>query len=376
MEQKIITAEKNFAAFDNWLDENSVRCLFLVCDSSIAFLTEIDSHLKELEKKIKIVRFDDFRPNPEYESVVKGVKAFREAGADAVAAIGGGSAMDTAKCIRLYSNMEGNGEEGSFLKQEINPSGIPFLAVPTTAGTGSEATRFAVIYYEGKKQSVAHVSCIPATVMLDKNVLKTLPEYQKKSTMMDALCHAIESFWSVNSTDESKVYSRKAIEQIMLYMNGYLQNTPEGNFGMLQAANTAGKAINITQTTAGHAMCYKVTSLFGVAHGHAAILCDRILFPWMLRNTDKCIDKRGEVYLKGIFDDIAAAMGCTSREKAAEKLEDIFEALGLDVPEADESQFEELKVSVNPVRLKNHPIKLDEETIDELYHKILRIKRG
>ena len=140
---------------------------------------------------------------------------------------------------------------------------------------------------------------------------------------------------------------------------------------MLRAANTAGKAINITQTTAGHAMFYKVTSLFGSAHGHAAILCDRVLFSWMLENTDKCIEPRGEEYLKKTLDEIGVAMGCDDAKSGAEKLVEIFNTLGLQVPTASETQFEELKTSVNPVRLKNHPIALNVETIDELYRKIL-----
>ena len=79
----------------------------------------------------------------------------------------------------------------------------------------------------------------------------------------------------------------------------------------------AGKAINITQTTAGHAMCYKITSLFGCAHGHAAMLCDRILYPWMTENTDKCIDPRGEAYLKQILDEIGQALGCENAKTGA-----------------------------------------------------------
>ena len=140
---------------------------------------------------------------------------------------------------------------------------------------------------------------------------------------------------------------------------------------MLLAANTAGKAINITQTTAGHAMCYKITSLFRCAHVHAAILCDRILFPWMLTNTHLCIDPRGEGFLKDIFNQIAGAMGCDTPEEAADKLNDIFTKLGFEIPSATEEQFAILKSSVNPVRMKNHPVKLDPETIDPLYQQII-----
>lgn len=368
MEQKIITPDQNYKGIDEWAEGK--KKIFLVCDDSIRFLPGIREKLGEI--RIPVVQFTDFQPNPLYESVVKGVELFNTEKCDSIMAIGGGSAMDVAKCIKLYSGLPGDGGGGSWLNKEAVPNEAPFLAMPTTAGTGSEATRYAVIYYNGAKQSITSEYFIPGTVLMDPNALKTLPVYQKKSTMCDALCHAIESFWSVNSTDESRKYSKAAIEGVLANMEGYLNNTEEGNKGMLLAAHMAGRAINIAQTTAGHAMCYKITSLFRVAHGHAAILCDRVLFPWMLKNTGGCIDARGEEYLKNVFVEIAGAMGCATAEQAAEKLNDIFERLGLEVPAASPGQYEELKKSVNPVRLKNHPVKLDADTIDALYHEILR----
>ena len=367
MVQKIIT---NYEDIDQWISEKKIKRVFLVCDSSMPFL-KVKDYFEELEQRIPVIRFDKFQPNPLYESVVDGVKLFREKDCDSIIAIGGGSALDVAKCIKLYSNLPGDGADGMWLKADIVPNDIPFLAMPTTAGTGSEATRYAVIYYEGAKQSITSESFIPSVVLMDSSALETLPMYQKKATMCDALCHAIESFWSVNSTEESKTFSKKAIEIIVANMDGYLANDDEANANMLITANAAGKAINITQTTAGHAMCYKVTSLFGCAHGHAAILCDRVLFPWMTENTDKCVDSRGEEYLKKVLDEIGQALGCADGHSGAERLVEIFDKLELDIPAATELQFEELKKSVNPVRLKNHPIALEEETIDMLYHKIL-----
>lgn len=372
MEQRIITARNNYIEFDQWIQENGCKKILMVCDGSIWHMDGFNKHLEEVEKTgVQMIGFRDFQPNPLYESVVKGVELFREEQCDSIMAVGGGSAMDVAKCIKLYSSCAGYGAEGSWLNAEIVPNNIPFIAMPTTAGTGSEATRYAVIYYNDAKQSITSDSFIPATVLMDSNALKTLPLYQKKSTMMDALCHAIESFWSVNSTDQSKEYSRAAIKGVLENMHGYLANTEEGNAGMLKAAHTAGQAINITQTTAGHAMCYKITSLFRSAHGHAAILCDRVLFPWMVENTDKCIDPRGEEYLRATLDEIGQAMGCEDAKAGAEKLKSIFDSLGLEVPSATAEQFEVLKNSVNPVRLKNHPIALDVGTIDALYHEVL-----
>lgn len=372
MEQRITTPGENYKGFDDWIKESGCKKILLVCDGSIWYQKEFNAHLEEIDKLgVEMIGFRDFQPNPLYENVQDGVKLYREEQCDAIIAVGGGSAMDVAKCIKLYANLPGDGENGSWLTAEYVPNDIPFLAMPTTAGTGSEATRYAVIYYDGKKQSVTSESFIPDTVLMDPNCLITLPPYQKKATMMDALCHAIESFWSVNSTEKSKEYSKAAIQGVMANMDGYLANTEEGRAGMLRAANMAGKAINITQTTAGHAMCYKITSLFKSAHGHAAALCDRVLFPWMVENTDMCIDPRGEEYLKKILDEIGQAMGCKNAKSGADKFASIFEKLELEVPAATAAQFEELKTSVNPVRLKNHPVALDVETIDFLYHKIL-----
>lgn len=373
MNQEILTASADYRELDGWFHKNDIKKFLLVCDSSLQFL-QIKNYFDKLTDRtgIQVVRFDDFQPNPLYESVVRGVELLHRKNCRAIIAVGGGSAMDVAKCIKLYSNMEPDdgSEERNYLKQDIVPNDILLLAIPTTAGTGSEATRFAVIYYNDAKQSVTDYSIIPTTVLLDSSALKTLPLYQKKSTMMDALCHAIESYWSVNSTDESKEYSRAAIQTILSNMDGYLSNEESANAAMLIAANTSGKAINITQTTAGHAMCYKITGLYGIAHGHAAALVDVKLFPWMVNNIGKCIDLRGEDYLKATFEQIADAMGCNSVTEATEKLQAIYDSLCLKRPEPTDEDYEILKTSVNPVRLKNNPVGLDVDTINELYHKI------
>ncbi len=369
MEQKIITAKKNYRQLDEWL--LGTKHPLLVCDpASIRFQPTFYTHIHTIHD-LDWAEFRDFQPNPSYESVEKGVKLFREEKCDAILAVGGGSAIDVAKCIKLFARMEPG---VCYLDQEIVPNDIPFLVMPTTAGTGSESTRYAVIYKDGVKQSVTHESAIPGTVLFDPDCLRSLPAYQKKATMMDALSHALESFWSVNSTEESKAYSREAIREILTHADGYLLGRDECSEAMLRAANTAGKAINITQTTAGHAMCYKVTTLFGIAHGHATALCNRVLFPWMITNADKCTDPRGSIYLQKTLKEIAEAMDCDSALAAANLYQELFDSLELEIPEATEEQFELLKTSVNAERLKNHPIRLTDEDIDQLYHMILKTK--
>ncbi len=180
----IITSEDNYKGLDEWLKDK--KKVLLVCGNSIKHLEGFSRKIDEIT--VPMVRFTDFQPNPCYESVVEGVKRYREEDCDSIIAVGGGSAMDVAKCIKLYAYLPGDGANGTWLKAKLLHNNIPFLAMPTTAGTGSEATRYAVIYYDGIKQSVTSENCIPEVVLMDPNSLKTLPLYQKKATLCDDLC--------------------------------------------------------------------------------------------------------------------------------------------------------------------------------------------
>ena len=141
---------------------------------------------------------------------------------------------------------------------------------------------------------------------------------------------------------------------------------------MLKAANLAGKAINITQTTAGHAMSYKLTSLYGIAHGHAVAICMVKLFPYMVTHSFSCIDSRGEEYLKICFDELARIMDCENVIDAIKKFTQMVKELNFKIPLTQDEDYIILKKSVNSVRLRNNPVQLDEQAIDALYHEILR----
>lgn len=364
MQYEIFITDSYKPLDDLFLKENGR--VFLVCDDSYRFLG-IGKYIDSFDN---IIKFSDFLPNPDYESVKKAVEIFRHENCNWILAVGGGSAIDLAKCVKLYAEMD---DSELYLSQEIVPNDIPLIAVPTTAGTGSEATRYAVIYYQGNKQSVTHESCIPSTVIFDPSVLNTLPDYQKKATMLDALCHAMESFWSVNSTSESKAYSKQALQILLEHYQAYLAGDNSVNAEMLKAANLAGRAINITQTTAGHAMCYKLTSLYGIAHGHAAALCVAKLLPYMAEHTYKCIDKRGQVYLEKTFEELAAAMGCIGFQEMIKKYELILNSFVLPKIITNEGDINILVNSVNPIRLSNHPIILSKSSIKQLYNIIMEV---
>lgn len=364
--QTIVWSHENFRELlTQALSAIGARRALLVCDPSFEKLS-IAPAFQELPVELTV--FDGFSPNPRYEEAAAGTERFRREGCDSIVAVGGGSALDVAKCVKLFCAME-PGE--SYLRQEFRETGVPLVAVPTTAGTGSERTRFAVVYDRGEKQSVASDAILPEIVILEPDTLATLPLYQKKAAMMDALCQAIESWWSVNSTGESMGLSRRAVEGILAGYPGYLQNTPKGRKQIMEAASLAGAAINITQTTAAHAMCYKITSLFGTAHGHAAALCLPQVWRFMLAHPHRCCDPRGSEYLSGVFLEIARAMGVETPGQAVERFESLMEELGLTAPALEkEEQLALLAASVNPVRLKNNPVALEETDFLELYRAV------
>lgn len=357
----------NYYLLDEYLDEYIGKNIFLVCGNSFNNL-KIKDYLES--KNINLIMFSGFTPNPTYEEVLNGLEEFKNSDTDLILAVGGGSAMDVAKCIKAFSSMD---KSTSYLEQKIANNDVKLWAMPTTAGTGSEATKFAVIYKDSVKQTVDSLYIIPSLIILDSSTLESLPLFQKKCTMLDSLSHSIESYWSVNSTDESKEYSKIAIKLILNNNDNYLNNTKAGNENMLIAAHMAGKAINITKTTAGHAMCYKLTGFYNIPHGYACGLVNAKLYPYMVNHLDKCIDSRGKDYLKETFDGLAEVLGQSSAEKGAEFIQEFISGLNLEkITGVKNEDYEVLTNSVNLDRLKNNPIKLDKEDIDYLYHEILK----
>ena len=361
------------------LDNINGKKLFLVVDSSYPYLN-IKNYIENLDVEEK-VRFGDFTPNPLYEQVCDGLKLFKESNCDTIIAIGGGSAIDVAKCIKLAAlSKEGTTALIPPLvshRVSIEYGEIPFIAIPTTAGTGSESTHNAVIYYEGVKQTVTNDGILPDFAILESSVLNTLPLYQKKCTMMDALCQGIESWWSVNSTNESRSYSKKTVELVIAYWKQYIfGNNPKAIHQIMLAANFSGRAINIAQTTAAHAMSYKITSLFKLPHGHAVAICLPEIWKYMLKHPERCKDERGTNHVESVFDHIAETMGADSPLDAIQSFDEMMEVMELKKPtvEYDRSNIiATLSRSVNPIRLKNNPVELDENAILALYQEIVPV---
>ena len=370
--QKII---EGIVRLQEILETINSRKLFMVTDSSYPFL-----NIKERIEQTSVTKvcFSDFSPNPLFEDVCKGIDLFLKENCDAILAVGGGSSIDVAKCIKLaVLAKEGRDSLIPPLVSkclDIDGRKIPFIAIPTTAGTGSESTHNAVMYYQGSKQTVTNDGVLPDYALLEPKVLATLPLYQKKCTMLDALCQGIESWWSVNSTDESKGYAKTAVELITGNWRKYIfDNDSRAASQIMLAANYAGRAINISATTAAHAMSYKITSMYKLPHGHAVAVCLPEIWEYMTEHPEHCIDARGKEYLLDIFGQISKSLGTTCSKEAISLFRSMMVQMDMNKPAATNrsQELELLTASVNPVRLKNNPVELTRDVLSGLYDSIL-----
>lgn len=295
---------------------------------------------------VKSVSFSDFEPCPEVSSVKKGIEAYKNNSCDFIVAVGGGSAVDVAKGIKYYSEED-----------------MKILAVPTTAGTGAEVTRFSVLYNNGDKESVRSFNIIPEFQVFDCTTLKTLPYIQRVVTGLDAFTHAVEAFWSKDATDESRDYSARALELFNDNFKKYIDGDESSFKPMMKCSELAGRAINIAQTTACHAFSYKLHKLKGFYHGQAVAICLVYIWKYMLENNSNDVD------LEILLAETEVASGYNP-----DKLEALLKNLGLlDDLTMTAEQFEETVNGVNVNRLSNHPVKFDKDDIRNIYAGFIKI---
>jgi len=224
--------------------------------------------IEQLQKitNSQITEFEDFSVNPKYNEAQVGLEKLLQSNADMIVAIGGGSVLDMSKLIRHMAVEKGYP--------------IPLHAMPTTAGTGAEATHFAVVYIDGEKQSIAADDVLPDVAVVYPPFTYSNSIYQTACAGFDAVAQAIESYWAKGATEESRRYSVRALELLWKQLPQLVQApTEELRDQVAEGAYWAGRAINISTTTAPHAFSYAFTSHYNYPHGHAVALT----FPFFVK---------------------------------------------------------------------------------------------
>lgn len=365
--QEIYEGTDSYRNIQQLLKDISYHKILVVCGG--AFKNSILPEYFE-EIRLNYCIYDGFQPNPTYENILEGLSVFQENNCDLLISVGGGSAIDVAKCIKAYAKMD---TEKAYVDQEIMDNGIYHLALPTTAGTGSESTQFAVMYYKGNKMSVNNPCLLPNGVILEPSLLATLPDYQKKATILDALCQATESYWSMKSNEESRRYAKEAISIILRYGKSYI-NANKNLIEIYHASNLAGRAINNTQTTLAHAMSYKLTSLYGISHGHAVALCLPFTWEYLCNNVDRLQTGRTKEDMEQLLSELREIYRCETTKEAISLFRGMFLEYDLKVPSYCEDDLDILANSVNAERMNNYPACIEKEELKSMYVKILSDK--
>lgn len=264
------------------------------------------------EAGIKYEIFSDVKPNPTVSNVKNGVDAFKKAEAGLIIAVGGGSAIDTAKGIGIVVR---NPEFADIVSLEgcapTKEKSVPIIALPTTAGTAAETTINYVIIDEEKQKKMVCVdpNDIPAVAIIDSELMYSLPRDLTAATGMDALTHAIEGYITKGAWEMSDMFEIEAIRMISRYLPVAVEepSNADARNGMAVAQYIAGMAFSNVGLGLVHGMAHPLGSLFDIPHGVA----NAILLPSVMRfNMECCLDK---------YPAIARAMGIDTTGMSAEE---------------------------------------------------------
>lgn len=340
--QNLITGENSIEKLPGLIADYGCRSVFVITGQHFAKRAE-----EFFTGKISFHHFIKRGVNVVEEEAAGAFEQFTTSGSHALFAIGGGSVIDLAKMI-VYQCV-------------TKKLPVPLLAAaPTTAGSGTEATHFAVVYKRKKKVSVVHQKMLSALAILDPVLTYSLSPIQTAVSGMDVLAQAIESYWNVNANEMSRAYSK---ESISLWNAYFLKAAKEpdnlSREKMLWASHLAGKAINITRTTGPHALSYFLTANYGVPHGQAVAIFLPLFFLY---------NEPGK--------DLLELMGCSSVAKAKEKIERMMKEAGLATKLSDLGIDKEMVIyslldEVNEERFANNPVPFDKKKLTRLINENL-----
>lgn len=311
------------------LKENNIVKILIVTDKTIA---EIDS-MKNLLADLTVANigynvFDKTVANPTIDNIEDGFIAYRKGRCQGMIAFGGGSSMDCAKGIgaRIARPHKTVTEMKGLLKVRRK---LPFLlAIPTTAGTGSETTIAAVVVDSKTKEKYAinDPHLVPLVAVLDPLVTVGLPPAATAGTGMDVLCHAVEAYIGRSNTKATRADSIKAIELVFSNLENTFKDgsNPVFRERMLEASFLAGKAFTRAYVGNVHALAHPLSGFYGVPHGFA----NGVILPYVLRCYGDCVEDA----LSQLADVLGLGEGETRKEKALlfiKAVEDLAGKIGI-----------------------------------------------
>lgn len=305
--------------------------------------------------------FDNISPNPDVEEVNECSRLIRDKNIDGIIAIGGGSTLDLAKAASVAAEKI---EEYYFGEKPIPKDSIPLIAIPTTAGTGSEVTSVAVLTdrRNGRKAPISSDSFFPKLAIVDPELTWTLSPYMTAVSGIDVLCHAIEGYWSKGHQPICDTLSIYAVKLVLEYLPlAYKQ--PQNILArekMAEASVMAGMAFALPKTTSSHACSFPLTNLYGIPHGEA---CGLTIDYFIKINSS---DKRTRI--------LADSLGFDDTEKFAKAVKKLKKELNLRLDlqdlNLDEDKIEELVRESKHPNLLNNPVFISDDILRNMYRQL------
>ena len=351
---------------NKFIADKSFKKIFILCGKKSFTISGAENFINKMIVNKEIKKLYKNSNIPLLEELIEIINEIKNFKPDLILAIGGGAVIDYAKIANVVDTR-------SDLKKLIVNYSYPFkkkytklAVIPTTAGSGAEVTSNAVIYVDNIKHSFESNLLIPDNFFLIPEFIISAPEKIKASAGFDAMAQALESLVSKKSNDQSIDYATKSLK---ISVNAFLPFLHDPNIKnateMSIAANLAGKAINISKTTAPHAASYPFTSLFNISHGHAVGLFFEKFFKFNYDNLNKSdtsfdLKKRFDLIFN-LFDvsNIDDFNSKLSLIKKKANLEDDLIKLNIDLNKSSENIIN----GINLLRLGNNPVKIDGKDI-------------
>ena len=355
-----------------FINDTSFKKIFVVCGKKSFVTSGAELLFIELLNNKESRLFYKSSELPVLEELIKIINDIKSFKPDLILAVGGGAVIDYAKIANIVDVRDDLANLIINYSYPFKKKYTKLAVIPTTAGSGAEVTSNAVIYVDGIKHSFESELLIPDNFFLIPEFLITAPNTIKASAGFDAIAQALESLISKKSNNQSVEFASKSLKisvnnYISFLNNSNLKNATE----MIIASNLAGKAINISKTTAPHAASYPFTSLFNVSHGHAVGLFFERFFKFNFDNLNRSetsfdLKKRFDLIFN-LFDvrNINDFNSKITLIKKQAKLEDDLNVLNINIMQ----NSEKIIGGINLLRLGNNPVKIDGNDIFKIISK-------
>ena len=338
----------------------------LVSDPVFAANGTADKILEYSGGLLKMV-FSNITPNPTVENVDECASVIRANGIEFVAALGGGSSLDCAKAAASCTAAPWSVAEYHGGKRKFGAEHLPLVAIPTTAGTGSEVTSVAVLTdpRRGVKAPLVSDNFFPAAAVIDPVLTLTVPEKVTASTGMDVLSHALEGFWSKGHQPVCDAMALHAARLVFEYLpRAYRDATDiEAKEKMCEASVMAGMAFGLPKTAGSHACSFPLTNIYHIPHREA---CAFTLDSFTRINAGA---EGGRV------DDFARRLGFTGADEMADRILAMKKEMKLKVTLGDagirEEEIQNLAELSKHPNMLNKPVEMTHEKIVEMYGKLI-----